>query len=195
MIFFVILLVFVIILLIILLCPIGINIFIDNKIKFINASIFFLKFNLYKNKPKKIKIKTGKNKKTKKNKKKFFYYFKLIKKSPEIIKFIIKIIKNILKDINLQKIYILIKISSGEAKDTAIKYSLIQSAIDIINSDSNLILNKNIKIFSYPCFYSDKMQIKAQIKFKFLGIRFLYLIFKSSLDLIKIFKYNKLALK
>jgi len=77
----------------------------------------------------------------------------------------------------------LIKISSNEAKDTAIKYSLIQSVIDIINFDSNLILNKNIKIFSYPCFYSDKMQIKAQIKFKSL-----YLVFISSLGLIKIIK-------
>ncbi|MBO6127083.1 MAG: hypothetical protein J6P21_03730 [Clostridia bacterium] len=188
MIFFVILLVFVIILLIILLCPVDINIFIDNKIKFIKASIFFLEFNIYKNKQKKIKTNKNKKKESRKNKKKNFNYFELVKKSPKIIKFIIKIIKNIFKNISFQKIYILIKISSNEAKDTAIKYSLIQSVIDIINFDSNLILNKNIKIFSYPCFYSDKMQIRAQIKFKFLIIKFLYLVFISSLDLIKIIK-------
>ena len=186
---FFILFIFIFILLIILFCPVNINIFFDNEIKLIKISIFFLKFDIYnKNKKKIIKNKKIKNKNKNKNKKNKIINFKIIKKSPKIIKFIINSLKIIFKNFNLKKFHVLIKISSDEAKDSAIKYSFIQSVINIINSNSKLILNKNIRIFSCPCFYLEKTQIKSQIEFEFLGIKFLYLLLKIIFEFAKISK-------
>ena len=188
---FFILFIFIFILLIILFCPVNINIFFDNEIKLIKISIFFLKFDIYnKNKKKIIKNKKikNKNKNKNKNKKNKIINFKIIKKSPKIIKFIINSLKIIFKNFNLKKFHVLIKISSDEAKDSAIKYSFIQSVINIINSNSKLILNKNIRIFSCPCFYLEKTQIKSQIEFEFLGIKFLYLLLKIIFEFAKISK-------
>ena len=164
-----------IILIVLLFYPFNITVFFDNKIESVKASVFFFKFDIYKkktNKPKKIN-----SKKTTSNKKPTLNYFKIIKKTPKIIKLVIECLKIIFKNLNLKKAYILIKISSSDARDSALKYSIIQSAIDIINNNSKLIPDK-IKIFSYPCFYSDKMQIKSQIEFEFLGIKFLHLLLK-----------------
>lgn len=164
-----------IILIVLLFYPFNITVFFDNKIESVKASVFFFKFDIYKkktNKPKKIN-----SKKTTSNKKPALNYFKIIKKTPKIIKLVIECLKIIFKNLNLKKAYILIKISSSDARDSALKYSIIQSAIDIINNNSKLIPDK-IKIFSYPCFYSDKMQIKSQIEFEFLGIKFLHLLLK-----------------
>lgn len=160
---------------VLLFCPFNITIFFDNKIESVKASVFFFKFDIYKkktNKHKKINIKKATS-----NKKPSLNYFKIIKKTPKIIKLIFECLKIIFKNLNLKKIYILIKVSSSDARDSALKYSIIQSAIDIINNNSKLIPDK-MKIFSYPCFYSDKMQIKSQIEFEFLGIKFLHLLLK-----------------
>ncbi|MBR0183938.1 MAG: hypothetical protein IJQ10_02100 [Clostridia bacterium] len=164
-----------IVLIILLFCPFNISIFFDNKIESVKASVFFFKFDIYKkktNKPKKIN-----SKKSKSNKKTALNYFKIIKKTPKIIKLVIECLKIIFKNLNLKKAYILIKISSSDARDSALKYSVIQSAIDLISNNSKLMPGK-IKIFSYPCFYSDKMQVKSQIEFEFLGIKFLHLLLK-----------------
>lgn len=165
-----------IVLIILLFCPFNISIFFDNKIESVKASVFFFKFDIYKkktNKPKKIN-----SKKSKSNKKPTLNYFKIIKKTPKTIKLIVECLKIIFKNLNFKKAYILIKVSSSDARDSALKYSIIQSAIDVISNNLKLMPGKNIKIFSYPCFYSDKMQVKSQIEFEFLGIKFLHLLLK-----------------
>ena len=164
-----------IVLIILLFCPFNISIFFDNKIESVKASVFFFKFDIYKkktNKPKKIN-----SKKTTSNKKPTLNYFKIIKKTPKVIKLIVECLKIIFEILNLKKFYILIKVSSSDARDSALKYSIIQSAIDVISNNLKLIPGK-IKIFSYPCFYSDKMQVKSQIEFEFSGIKFLHLLLK-----------------
>lgn len=164
-----------IILMVLLFCPFNITIFFDNKIESVKASVFFFKFDIYKkktNKPRKIK-----SKKATSNKKPTLNYFKIIKKTPKVIKLIVECLKIIFENLNLKKIYILIKVSSSDARDSALKYSIIQSVIDVISNNLKLIPGK-IKIFSYPCFYSDKMQVKSQIEFEFSGIKFLHLLLK-----------------
>ena len=166
--------------------PFNISIFFDNKIESVKASVFFFKIDIYKkktNKPRKIN-----SKKATSNKKPTFNYFKIIKKAPKIIKLLVGCLKIIFENLNLKKTYILIKVSSSDAKDSALKYSIIQSVIDIIGSNSKLMPDKNIKIFSYPCFYSDKMQVKSQIEFEFSGIKFLHLLLKILFKLATIVK-------
>ena len=140
-----------IVLIILLFCPFNISIFFDNKIESVKASVFFFKFDIYKkktNKPRKIK-----SKKATSNKKPTLNYFKIIKKTPKVIKLIVECLKIIFENLNLKKIYILIKVSSSDARDSALKYSVIQSAIDVISNNLKLMPGKNIKIFSYQCFY------------------------------------------
>ncbi len=176
MILLIILIVLTIILSIILFLPFDVSIFFDNEIKSIKISVFLLKFEVYKKRnrqPQKIS-----RKKSISRKKPTINYFKIIKKMPKIINLIIYCLKNILENLNFKKIYVLIKVSSNNAKDSALNYSIIQSVIDIISNNSKLTSGKSIKIFSYPCFYSDKMQIKSQIEFEFLGVKFLHLLLK-----------------
>jgi hypothetical protein len=175
-----------IILMVLLFYPFNISIFFDNKIESVKASVFFFKFDIYKkktNKPRKIN-----SKKATSDKKPTFNYFKIIKKAPKIIKLLVGCLKIIFENLNFKKTYILIKVSSSDAKDSALKYSIIQSVIDIIGSNSKLMPDKNIKIFSYPCFYSDKMQVKSQIEFEFSGIKFLHLLLKILFKLATIVK-------
>ena len=163
---FIILISFLILLFLILLIPVKIYI-IYNRKSDIYISYLFFKINLAnknsKNKKKSHKrVHNGDNFFTKI--KRYMNIFMKVVKSRKII---IEIIKEIIKNINFEKAYINIKISSYEAKNCAMNFYFVRTFIyyfiNLFKIEDKI---KEMKISIFPSFLEENSKIKLDLKLK-----------------------------
>ena len=184
---FIILISFLILLLFLLLIPVKIFI-IYNRRNDIYISYLFFKINLAKKKKKNKK----KSHKKVHNSGNFFTKIKKYMNSfMKIVKFrkiIIEIIKEIIKNINFEKAYINIKISSYEAKNCAMNFYFVRTFIyyfiNLFKIEDKI---KEMKISIFPSFLEENSKINLDLKLKIVPILIICGIIKS-LVMIKVKK-------
>ena len=165
-----ILVIFVIILvvfLILLFVPFGLWIsYCDNQLR-IMLRLGFLSFNLNKKygSSKSIKEKSKFNGKISQKAKEMF---RIIKKLVGLSEFIYKSLEVIFNNIKIKRVYISARISAEDAHKCAVKYSFVSSFSEFLVSSLNVQNRVNdSKIAIYPCFLSEKTNVRFDILVKF----------------------------
>lgn len=174
---FITLILFLIILFLILLIPVEISIIYNVKNN-VYVSYLFFKISIdNKNSKKQKKVHSHKNGSILKKIKKYINIFEKIIKNRKII---VKIIREVLRNVNFERAFVEISISSSEAKDCAMNFYFVKTFIYyFINlfKIKNNIKSMNISIF--PSFLSENSKIKLDLKFKIVPIYIMFTIVKS----------------
>lgn len=115
-------------------------------------------------------------------------YMNIFMKVVKSRKIIIEIIKEIIKNINFEKAYINIRISSSEAKNCAMNFYFIRNFIYyFINLFKIKDKIKTMNISVFPSFLEENSKIKLNLKLKIVPMLIIYGIIKS-LVMIKVKK-------
>lgn len=155
--------------------PIKISVTYNRKID-VYINCLFFKINLVNKTSKKKEI-HHENGSIFKKIKKYINSFTKIIENREII---IKIIKEIIKNINFEKACVEVEVSSSEAKDCAMNFYYIRTFtyyfINLFEIKNNIKV-MNISIF--PLFLKENSKIRLDLGFKFLPISIVYAVIKS----------------
>ena len=138
----------------------------DNRLKVVLSFLIF-NFNLnkksgcYQYQKKKSKFNEKISQKAKK-------IFRIIKKTVGLLEFICKSLGIIFNNIKIKRIYVFAKVSAEDAHKCAIQYSFITSFSEFLVSSLDFQNRVNdSKIAIYPCFLSEKTNVRFDILVKF----------------------------
>lgn len=138
----------------------------DNRLKIVLSFLIF-NFNLnkksgcYQHRKNKSKFNEKISQKAKK-------IFRIIKKTVGLLEFICKSLGIIFNNIKIKRIHVFAKVSAEDAHKCAVQYSFITSFSELLVSSLDF-QNKvdNLKIAIYPCFLSEKTNVRFEILVKF----------------------------
>ena len=94
--------------------------------------------------------------------------FRIIKKIVGLLEFIYKSLEVIFNNIKIKRVYVSARISAEDAHKCAVKYSFVSSFSEFLVSSLDVQNRVNdSKIAIYPCFLSEKTNVRFDILVKF----------------------------